>query len=66
VTRADSNAIVRIDLDQEMPMNRYPTPEPPAHGDDSDEEFDAWSLDDLDGLADGHSQWTSAPHDGDD
>jgi hypothetical protein len=51
---------------KETQMSPIDILEPPVLGDDSEDDFGAWSLDELHDLADGHSLLAPAMHDGDD
>jgi hypothetical protein len=53
---------------QETPMNRYFIAEPPRPDTDegAEQDFDVWSLDEMDNFADEHLPSALAAHDADD
>jgi hypothetical protein len=50
----------------ETPMSRTELPEPEWSNANDDEDFDAWSLDEMDDFADTRSLRASGAHDSDD
>jgi hypothetical protein len=62
-TPAAANGPIRHRFHQETPMSRMSLPERPLA---DDEDFEAWSLDELDDFADEHSLRGSAAHDDED